>query len=112
MADLISREALLSELEERFENHQKRSQRNVGAGFAEIHKEWAAMAMGVSESLAVIRIAPAVDAVEVDFIAKWLAEIAMNNFGYPVEDMAAACVEIIKRLDGLRKFAEEKREEQ
>lgn len=65
MADLISKQALLSELEERFENHQKRSQRNVGAGFVEVHKEWAAMAMGVAESLAIVRCAPAVDAADV-----------------------------------------------
>jgi hypothetical protein len=65
MADLISREALLSELEERFDGHKNRSQRNVGAGFVEVHKEWAAMAMGVAESLAIVRCTPAVDAVEV-----------------------------------------------
>ena len=65
MADLISREALLSELEERFDGYKKRSQRNIGAGFVEVHKEWAAMAMGVAECLAIVRCAPTVDAVEV-----------------------------------------------
>lgn len=63
MADLIDRAALLSELEERSENHKKRSRRNVGAGFVEYHKEWAAMATGIEECLAVVKNNPAVDAV-------------------------------------------------
>ena len=65
MADLIDRQAALAELEERFDCHQKRSQRNIGGGFVEVHKEWAAMAMGVAECLDVVRKLPAVDAVEV-----------------------------------------------
>lgn len=65
MADLISRQAALAELEERFDCHQKRSQRNIGGGFVEVHKEWAAMAMGVAECLDVVRKLSAIDAVEV-----------------------------------------------
>ena len=62
MADLIDRQALLEYLEEIFNEHQKRCQRNIGAGFVEVHKEWAAMAMGVAECLDVVRKLPAVDA--------------------------------------------------
>ena len=54
---------------------------------------------------------PAVDAVEVATLESWLYEIAMNNIGAPVADMAEACDEIISRLGGLRKFAGERREE-
>lgn len=57
------------------------------------------------------RNAVGVDAVEIDVVKKWLYAIAMNNVGQAVEDMAAACEEIASRLDGLRRFAEERRGE-
>ena len=47
---------------------------------------------------------PTVDAVEVSVLEKWLYEIAMNNTGNPLSE---SCEEIIRRLPGLRKFAEE-----
>lgn len=48
--------------------------------------------------------APTVDAVEVSVLEKWLYEIAWNNTRNPLCD---SCEEIIRRLPGLRKFAEE-----
>lgn len=47
---------------------------------------------------------PTVDAVEVSVLEKWLYEIAMNNTG---NTLCESCEEIIRRLPGLRKFAEE-----
>lgn len=51
--------------------------------------------------------APAADVVEVETLKAWLYQIAMNNVGQPIEDMASACEEIANRLDGLRAFARE-----
>lgn len=82
MADLIDRQALLAEM--------RRSGR---------------------AAYMIVQEAPAVDAVEVQAIEKWLYRLAMNNVGQPAEDMAAACEIIISRLDGLRRFAKERREE-
>lgn len=60
MADeLISKQAAIFKLEERFDFHRERSQRNIGSGFVEVHKEWAAMAMGVADCLDVVRKMPA-----------------------------------------------------
>ena len=50
---------------------------------------------------------PVADVVEVKTLKAWLYQIAMNNVGAPIEDMASACEEIANRLDGLRAFARE-----
>lgn len=56
--------------------------------------------------------APAVDAVEVETIKAWLYEIAGNNLRTEKErQFSEFCEELISRLDGLRNFARERREE-
>ena len=67
---------------------------------------------GMADDLAVvfasdIKALPAVDAVEVDVLKTWLYKIAMNNTDNYLCD---ACEEIISRLDGLRVFARERKE--
>ena len=57
--------------------------------------------LGVAQT---IRNFPTVNAVEVSVLEKWLYEIAWNNTGNP---LCKSCEEIIRRLPGLRKFAEE-----
>ena len=49
--------------------------------------------------------APTVDAVPVADIEAWLYEMAMNNTG---NTLGGACEEIIRRLDGLRRFSKER----
>ena len=52
---------------------------------------------------------PTADVVEFETLKKWLYEIAINNVGCVLDgDFSTACEEIISRLDGLRKFAQEK----
>ena len=54
--------------------------------------------------------APAADVVEVETLKAWLYEIAINNVGCVLDgDFSDACQEIISRLDGLRKFAKERK---
>lgn len=91
MADLISREAALAILHE--------------CGGDEIYPPNMIEMRGRMLKLT------AVDAMEVAVIEKWLYEIAMNNAGCPVPSMAAACEIIISRLDGLRRFAGERGED-
>lgn len=50
--------------------------------------------------------APTVDAVEIGVIEEWLRSIAVNNAD---NDLSSACEEIIQRLDGLRRFANERK---
>lgn len=50
---------------------------------------------------------PTVDAVEVETVKAWLYQIALNNTDNYLSD---ACEEIISRLDGLRIFARERKE--
>lgn len=52
------------------------------------------------------------DFVEVETLKSWLYEIAMNNVGCPVKDFSAACEEIISRLDGLRAFERDRKEDE
>ena len=48
------------------------------------------------------------DMVSIKTIKKWLYEMAINNVGCVLEgDFSNACEEIISRLDGLKRFAEE-----
>ena len=48
------------------------------------------------------------DMVDINAVKKWLYEIAINNVGCVIEgDFSNACEEIISRLDGLKRFAEE-----
>ena len=50
------------------------------------------------------------DFVEVETLKAWLYEMAINNVGYVIDgDFSDACQEIISRLDGLRKFAQERK---
>lgn len=51
---------------------------------------------------------PAADVVSIEVLKKWLYENALNNAG---SSYGFACVEISKRLDGLRRYANECREE-
>ena len=60
--------------------------------------------MEIAESY--IKNAPTVDAVEVAALKMWLYEIAMNNSDNYLGD---ACEVLIARLDGLREFARERR---
>ena len=53
---------------------------------------------------------PTADVVEVETIKSWLYEMAINNVGCVLDgDFSDACQEIISRLDGLRKFAQERK---
>lgn len=45
--------------------------------------------------------------ISIENLEKWLYEIADNNDGVAVEDMAAACENIIDRLPGLCTYAKE-----
>lgn len=57
--------------------------------------------------------APAADVVEISVLNEWLYEIAINNVGVAIEgDFSTACEEIIARLDGLRAFARERKEQE
>lgn len=49
---------------------------------------------------------PATDYVPVPVLEKWLWEVALNTAG---SSLSSACEDLIKRLDGLRRFAEEVR---
>ena len=53
--------------------------------------------------------APTVDAVEVGTLEAWLYEIALNNSN---NILGEACEEIIRRLNGLRVFARERKEKE
>lgn len=51
------------------------------------------------------------DFVEVETIKSWLYSIAINNVGCVGDgDFSTACKEIISRLDGLKRFAQERRD--
>ena len=53
---------------------------------------------------------PTADVVEVETLKAWLYEIATNNVGCVLDgDFSDACQEIISRLYGLRKFAQERK---
>ena len=52
---------------------------------------------------------PTADVVEVETIKAWLYEIAINNVGV-ADEFSNACEEFISRLDGLRRFATERRD--
>lgn len=45
--------------------------------------------------------------IAIENLEKWLHELAFNNIGCPVEDMAAACEIIIDRLPGMCTYAKE-----
>ena len=62
---------------------------------------------GAAKIIDRILYAPAVDAVEIETLQAWLYEIAINNSNNP---LSYACEEIISRLDGLRVFARERKE--
>jgi deoxyhypusine synthase len=48
------------------------------------------------------------DMVSISTVKKWIYEIAINNVGCVLDgDFSTACEEIISRLDGLKRFAEE-----
>lgn len=47
---------------------------------------------------------PAADVVSIEVLKKWLYENALNNAG---SSYGFACVEISKRLDGLRRYAKD-----
>ena len=51
--------------------------------------------------------------VSIETVKKWLYAMAINNVGCVLDgDFSVACEEIISRLDGLERFAEEMTEEQ
>lgn len=65
----------------------------------------------VDDAIGFVESAPTADVVEIETLRKWLYEIAINNVGCVLDgDFSTACEEIISRLDGLRKFAQEKGE--
>jgi hypothetical protein len=66
---------------------------------------WWGLCGGINWGRNTIADAPTVDAVPVADIEAWLYEIAMNNTGNP---LCGACEEIIRRLDGLRRFSKER----
>lgn len=54
---------------------------------------------------------PTADVVEIEILRDWLWEIALNNVGCVFDgDFSIACQDIISRLDGLRRFAQERRD--
>lgn len=56
--------------------------------------------------------APVEDVVDIETLKKWLYKIAFNNVGCKLEgDFSDACEEIISRLDGLKRFVKETRED-
>lgn len=59
---------------------------------------------GWLDALGNLKNAPAADVVSVEVLKKWLYENALNNAG---SSYGFACVEISKRLDGLRRYAKE-----
>lgn len=75
-----------------------------------MQSEYPANKLMVNYAHGVVLHAPAADVVEVETLKAWLYQIAMNNVGRPIEDMASACEEIANRLDGLRAFARERKE--
>lgn len=55
--------------------------------------------------------APTVDAVEIKVLESWLCQIAINSMSNPMDNnLGLVCEMLIERLDGLRKFARERRE--
>lgn len=55
-----------------------------------------------------VRELPAADVVPIEDLKKWLWKVALNNFD---NYLGNACEEIVGRLDGLRRYANECREE-
>lgn len=53
---------------------------------------------------AVLETFPAADVVSIEVLKKWLYKNALNNAG---SSYGFACVEISKRLDGLRRYAKD-----
>lgn len=62
---------------------------------------------GLELAVGLILNEPTVDAVEMKTLEAWLYQIAMNNIG---TDFGEAVEEIIDRLDGLRVFAKERKD--
>ena len=50
---------------------------------------------------------PTADVVEVETLKDWLWELAKNNVG--CGNFSEVCIDLISRLDGLRRFAQERR---
>lgn len=93
MAEYIDREALIERLK-----------------FKRNNDDWNnSKYRGLECAIAQVKKAPVADVVEVETLKAWLYQIAMNNVGQPIEDMASACEEIANRLDGLRAFARERK---
>lgn len=54
---------------------------------------------------------PTVDAVEISVVELWLREIARNSMNNPINDqIPLVCAMLIERLDGLREFARERKD--
>ena len=57
-----------------------------------------------------IRQAPTIDAVPVDHVKSWLLNIAINNVGVQSDDLSDVFEEISSRMNGLRTFSRERKE--
>lgn len=55
-----------------------------------------------------VRELPAADVVPIEVLKEWLWKVALNNFD---NYLGGACKELVIRLDGLRRYANECREE-
>ena len=61
---------------------------------------------GAQKCYALMDATPAADVVEVSAVEAWLLNIALNNTGR----VSNVCEELASRMDGLRKFAADRRE--
>lgn len=99
MAEYIDREALLSELQEEIEFE--------APMYTEEQNRW--FNRGLRCAIGDVKSQSKADVVEVKAVESWLYEIAINNVGCEFDgDVSEVCKEIISRLDGLRKYAQEK----
>lgn len=73
----------------------------------EVYCDTPSINMSSEKFEAAVRKLPAADVVSIEVLKKWLYENALNNAG---SSYGFACVEISKRLDGLRRYAKEGKE--
>ena len=68
----------------------------------------------IGDVIDIIDEAPTVDAVEISTVDLWLREIAMNSMkmANPMDNqIPLVCAMLIERLDGLREFARERKDD-
>ena len=65
----------------------------------------------IDDAINLLESEPTADVVEVETIKAWLHEIAIHNMNDDVKlTLFATCQDFISRLDGLRRFAQERRD--